>query len=313
MRRHPVCNRLRHTPSGRRRVLDDIIGVAPAQSANNAFLSLTNLISPLGLPINQEKVSTPVTRLTCLGIDIDAKSGILRIPKDKLQQIKSICQHWTTKGSATKQQLQSLVGHLIYLHKCITPARLFVNRVLMTLRNAPCTGRIFLDEAFYRDIAWFVKFMQNYNGVTKIHKQNRPEVDLYVDACLVAVGAYTHGKVYHKNIPLCYKNVLSIVHYEMVNVVIAFRTWGHMWENKWVRVFCDNSAVVHILNTGASRDVFLLACARTLWLLKAKYNIKVTVEFIAGTENKYRCPIQMASLPQYKQPRRTTSQRMRVV
>ena len=115
--------------------LDDIIGVAPAQSANNAFLALKNLISSLGLPINQEKVSTPVTRLTCLGIDIDAKSGMLRIPKDKLQQIKSICQHWTTKGSATKQQLQSLVGHLIYLHKCITPARLFVNRVLTTLRN----------------------------------------------------------------------------------------------------------------------------------------------------------------------------------
>ena len=121
--------------------LDDIIGVAPAQSANNAFLALVNLISSLGLPINQEKVSTPVTRLTCFGIDIDAKSGMLHIPSDKLQQIKRICQHWTTKASATKKQLQSLVGHLIYLHKCITPAWLFINRVLTTLRNAPCSGR----------------------------------------------------------------------------------------------------------------------------------------------------------------------------
>ena len=267
--------------------LDDVIGVAPAKSANNAFLALTNLITSLGLPINLDKVSAPVTRLTCLGIEIDVETGMLHIPTQKLSQIKSTCEHWMTKNSASKKQLQSLVGHLIYLHKCITPARLFVNRVLTTLRNAPTSGRINLDEAFYRDITWFCKFMESYNGVSKIHTQREPEIDLYVDACLLAVGAYSHGKVYNKNIPICYKSVLSIVHYEMVNVIIAFRTWGHLWKDKWVQVFCDNSAVVHILNTGASRDVFLAACARTLWLLKAKYNIKVTVRFIAGTDNKY--------------------------
>ena len=147
------------------------------------------------------------------------------------------------------------------------------------------SGRVPLDETFYRDIAWFSRFMESYNGVTKIHKQQKSDVDLYMDACLVAEGAYTHGKVYHKHIPLCYKNVLSIVHYEMINVIIAFRTWGHLWKNNWVQVFCDNSAVVHILNTGASRDVFLSACARTLWLMKARHNIKITVEFIA--DNKY--------------------------
>ena len=260
--------------------------MAPARSAN-VFLALTNLITSLGLPINQEKVSNPVTRLTCLGIDIDAKSGMLHIPNNKLQEIQRVCQRWLTKASATKKQLQSLVGHLIYLHKCISPARLFVNRVLTTLRNAPGSGSISLDELFYRDIAWFVKFMQHYNGVTKIPEQTKPEVDLYVDACLLAVGAYSQGKVYHKNIPYCYKSVLSIVHYEMVNVVIAFGTRGHLWINKWIRVFCDNSAVVHILNTGASRDPFLLACARTLWLLKAKHNIKVKVKFNAGAENRY--------------------------
>ena len=267
--------------------LDDIIGVAPAQSANNAFLALTNLIMSLGLPINRDKVSPPVTRLTCLGIDIDVKTGMLHIPGEKIKHIKSECARWMSKTTASRNQLQSLVGHLIYLHKCVSPARLFVNRVLTTLRNAPMAGWTYLNEAFYRDIAWFSKFMEDYNGVTKIHKQQQPDVNLYVDACLQDVGAYTHGRVYHKRIPLCYKNVLSIIHYEMVNVIIAFRTWGHLWANKWVKVFCDNSAVVHILNTGASRDVFLSACARTLWLIKAKYNIKVSVEFIAGVHNKY--------------------------
>ena len=103
--------------------LDNIIGVAPSRSANNTFLALTNQISSLGLPINPEKVSPPVTHLTCLGIDIDVKTGMLHIPREKITNIKSVCKNWMGKASATRKQLQSLVGHLIYLHKCVAPAR----------------------------------------------------------------------------------------------------------------------------------------------------------------------------------------------
>ena len=78
--------------------LDDVIGVAPSRSANNAFLALTNLILSLGLPINQEKVSPRVTHLTCLGIDIDIKTGMLHIPSEKITNIKSVCEHWMSKA-----------------------------------------------------------------------------------------------------------------------------------------------------------------------------------------------------------------------
>ena len=251
------------------------------------FLSLVNLIESLGLPINQEKVSKPIQQLTCLGIDINAHTGVLSIPPQKISQIKTFCLQWATRKYATRKSLQHLVGHLIYIHKCVSPARLFVNRVLQVLRNAPIRGRILLNEAFYRDISWFNTFLEEYNGCTKIHRVQDPHFSVYVDACLQGLGAYCNDKVYFKEIPECYKWLLNIVHYEMMNVVVAFRTWAHLWKDSSIQVHCDNSAVVSVLNTGISRDPFLATCARTLWLIKACCNIKVKVIHIHGKDNIY--------------------------
>ena len=73
----------------------------------------------------------------------------------------------------------------------------------------------------------------------------------------------------------------------MLNVMVAFRVWGPQWQDESIKVYCDNAAVVSTLNTGRTRDNYLAACARTLWLIKAKYNIKVIVEHIQGTKNIY--------------------------
>ena len=54
--------------------LDDVFGVSPPSSANNTFSTLMNLLDALGLPVNFKKVEKPQTKITCLGIDIDAKN-----------------------------------------------------------------------------------------------------------------------------------------------------------------------------------------------------------------------------------------------
>ena len=45
----------------------------------------------------------------------------------KLNDIKQICRKWTYKYSATKNQLQKLTGKLLHIHRCVQPARLFLN------------------------------------------------------------------------------------------------------------------------------------------------------------------------------------------
>ena len=135
--------------------LDDLVGVADSDKAQAAFLILSNLLQALGLPINSKNVEPPSQKITCLGIEIDAKAGTLTIPDKKIQKIKTICHNWMFKSKASRSQLQKLVGNLLYLHKCIPPARLFTNRMLSVLHNAPMSGTVKLNEAFYKDIAWF--------------------------------------------------------------------------------------------------------------------------------------------------------------
>ena len=72
-----------------------------------------------------------------------------------------------------------------------------------------------------------------------------------------------------------------------MNVVLMFRTWAHLWKDSSIQVHCDNSAVVSVLNTGTSTAPLLAACARTLWLIKAHYNIKVKVMHIHSKDNIY--------------------------
>ena len=59
--------------------LDDVIG-ASSDRADDAFLTLVHLLQNLGLPLNKSKFVAPLSKLTCLGIDVDAKAGILTIP-----------------------------------------------------------------------------------------------------------------------------------------------------------------------------------------------------------------------------------------
>ena len=63
--------------------LDDFIGASLLVHANSHFLSLKNILEELGLPINKAKSEPPSESITCLGIQINARTCILTIPSEK--------------------------------------------------------------------------------------------------------------------------------------------------------------------------------------------------------------------------------------
>ena len=129
--------------------LDDYVGVAPPALANSHFQALLNILQYVGLPINMKKVEEPNNQITCLGIQINALTGVLKIPEVKMQEIVELCQKWVTQTHATKNQLQKLTGKLLYIHRCVKPARIFINRILTVLRSAPQKGVVQLPSAFF--------------------------------------------------------------------------------------------------------------------------------------------------------------------
>ena len=79
---------------------------------------------------------------------------------------------------------------------------------------------------------------------------------------------------------------LKITQLEMLNVVVALRLWATEWAHSAVKLFCDNLAVVQVGQTGKTRDSFLAACIRNIWLLMATYDIDLQVQHIAGSQNE---------------------------
>ena len=60
------------------------------------------------------------------GVEIDTVKGPISIAQDILDQVKKIVLEWQNKIYGTQRQLQSLLGLLLHVHKCVKPARYFL-------------------------------------------------------------------------------------------------------------------------------------------------------------------------------------------
>ena len=225
--------------------------------------------------------------MVCLGIEINAQTGVLKIPESKLQEIHKVCIQFHHRSVASRNQLQKLLGKLLYISRCVKPARAFTNRILTTLREAPTEGHIKLSSEFQKDILWFNMFLKEFNGTVEIHKVDQPLQYIFIDASLTRVGAFMHGNVYTMEIPLEMQSNLTIVQIEASNILVALTVWGEFLRNKHILIWCDNMAVVQAMKFCRIRDPWLMACARTIWLLTAQFNLKVTYKHIPGATNRY--------------------------
>ena len=87
-----------------------------------------------------------------------------------------------------------------------------------------------LTHVFQRDVCWFDRFLLRYNGASMYnHRCVDHEVEL--DACLDGLGAVWKNFVYHVPLQHQYLN-LSIVHLEMLNILVAVRVCSAHWTKR---------------------------------------------------------------------------------
>jgi hypothetical protein len=84
--------------------------------------------------------------------------------------------------------LHVIIGHLIFLHKAVKPARVFVNRILALLRKMGEAPKAAIDEGTKQDLQWFMAFAHAANCTVVIYKCLLPWLDIFVDASLSGLG-----------------------------------------------------------------------------------------------------------------------------
>ena len=133
------------------------------------------------------------------------------------------------------------------------------------------------------DVQWFANFSHTFNG-TAFYKHENFQGDIELDASLQGLGAKCGNYVYAISIPRGYENY-NITHLEMLNILVAIRTWAPHWRHKALTIHCDNEAAVRILNTGHTRDMTLAAIARNISMLTARFDLETRTMHIQGKKN----------------------------
>ena len=52
-----------------------------------------------------------------------------------------------------------------------------------------------------------------------------------------------------------------------------------------MKFYCDNLAVVQVVQTNKTKDPFLAACIRNIWLITATQDIEIQIEHVKGVNN----------------------------
>ena len=270
--------------------LDDFMGVAPPSQAWTAYHFLGELLSQLGLRESTTKAVAPSTVVTCLGVQFDTVNMTMSVAPFRLAEIFTLLKRWRLRKSCTKSALQSLLGKLMFVAKCVRQSRVFVSRILDLLRSIKSpTHHVRLTSEFRKDICWWQAFLPRYNGISLIPTTpwSVPDAVFATDACLTGCGGVSSTEFFHSVFPDFVLTVCTAIHHlELLVVMVAVRLWGQHWRGRRIQLFCDNEAVVSVINSGRTRDAVLATCLREIWLQSAQGEFELRAVHLTSQANR---------------------------
>ena len=175
--------------------VDDFAGGDVAERVHQAFLALRQLLKRLGVEEAEAKAVLPTIVLIFLGVWFNTHRMTMEVEKERLEEITLELADWEARVSCTKKQLQSLVGLLNFVSKCVRPARPFMARMFNFLQEIPKKGVHQIPAEVKMDVKWWQEYFPRFNGVTLIPPPDVFPVNstLATDSCLTGCGGFNFG------------------------------------------------------------------------------------------------------------------------
>ena len=90
--------------------VDDFVGAEHYKMIWEAYHALNHLLRVLGVETSKDKIVPPTTRLEFLGITFDSITMTMEISQEKLKDILQELNSWLLKTSATRREVESIIG-----------------------------------------------------------------------------------------------------------------------------------------------------------------------------------------------------------
>ena len=268
---------------------DDIAGAQDSfDLAMLSFNSLSSLLLELGLEESSEKAVSPSTTMLYLGVEYDTIKMEMRIGQDKCKELKDDLKTWYRKTVATKQELQSILGKLMWISRAVRHSRAFINRIISEIKKLTAQKqKITLSQDVRKDLLWWFKFMEVFNGIELIIP-NDVSINIAGDACPMGLGAWNlDSQEYYSGLfPLHLQDPQIPIHVkEFVCIIVSVKLWGPKWEGKRVQIYCDNDAVVDVLNFHKPKDIKMQSLLREFLFYVCTFNFSPVASKIGTKEN----------------------------
>ena len=103
-----------------------------------SFNAMKTLLETLGLSESEKKAVPPSQTMTYLGLEFDSIKMEIRVNSEKYLELKSELCIWENKTKATKTDLHSILGKLIWVSKAVKFSRVFVSRIINEIKHLKC-------------------------------------------------------------------------------------------------------------------------------------------------------------------------------
>ena len=146
--------------------VDDFVGAEHKENIWKAYQALATLLEQLRVDTSKDKLVPPTTELEFLGITFNSDRMTMERSEQKMQDIMKEISGWLTKTSAKRREVESLIGKLQFLAKCIKAGRIFLSRLIQWIRGMQRNKEYTIPLEARKDIAWWGRCAQQFNGIS---------------------------------------------------------------------------------------------------------------------------------------------------
>lgn len=274
--------------------LDDFLFMGPAgtDQCQRLLDVFQTICSELGVPLAKDKTEGPLAKLTFLGIELDTGAQCSRLPSEKLVTLNNLLKQALGAKKLTLKQLQVLVGHLNFACRVVAPGRAFLRRLCdaMSGLTAPY-HRVRVSAEMRKDITMWSTFLWEFNGTSFWREVQRLRADLQVHSDAAGghgFGLYFRGRWCSEHWPANWVMsdvIRDLTFLELFPLVVAVHIWAEHFKNATICFWCDNQAVVHIINGQTSKSPRVMRLVRAFVLQCLRINTLISVRHVPGLEN----------------------------
>ena len=276
-----------------RHYIDDFVTVGQrgTNECAEAMAIFKETCQRLGMPLDEKKEEGPSEVLTFLGLEIDTVKMEVRLPQEKLKEMRSTLKRWRGMKSCRRRDLESIVGSLNHACRAVRPGRAFKRRLQNLMTTVARDGRrVRLNLEARADIEWWHQFGLEWNGTSLMRAvvtDEEPREVMLSDASgNWGCGATWKGKWFQiKWSETTGAKDWSIMPKELLPIVVAAVVWGKHWKGSVIKARCDNMAVVASIKSGACKERKAMHLMRCLAFVEARVPVTIVAEHIKGSEN----------------------------